>query len=104
MVIDAVAPATMRLATAARPLGVDLLLQFAILAPVILLVSAVLFLLIEKPFMNLSRAVSRRVQNGGAVPVPARAASERASRPERGAGARARARAGGSAGEAPGKE
>jgi peptidoglycan/LPS O-acetylase OafA/YrhL len=51
---------TLPLARPTRLPGVDILIQSALLVPAILVASAVLFLLVEKPFMDLSRTVSRR--------------------------------------------
>jgi len=62
MVIDLMAPLTMGWASPDRPILTDLLLQCALLIPPILLVSGLLFTLVERPCMNLSRKLSRRLE------------------------------------------
>lgn len=64
MIINLLAPWTMRWASPERPILWDFLIQCALLVPPILLASAILFIGIEKPFMNLSRAVGRRFRRG----------------------------------------
>ncbi|MFO1429877.1 MAG: acyltransferase [Candidatus Competibacteraceae bacterium] len=60
MVIDLIAPWTMQLASPERALWQDFMIPCLLMIPAILLSSALLFVLVEKPFMILSRAVGGR--------------------------------------------
>ena len=55
MIINLLVPWTIQFVSPERAVRYDLLLQCVILYPVVILVSAILFVLIEKPFMKLSR-------------------------------------------------
>lgn len=61
LMLDLLAPYTMQLSRPDIPLPLDLLLQCILLLPPILLLSAGLFLSVEKPFMRLSRMLARRL-------------------------------------------
>ncbi len=67
LVIDLLAPYTVQLTNASRSLRFDFLIQCLLLAPCILIVSAVFFLLVEKPCMRLSSRASRRIRYGKPV-------------------------------------
>ncbi len=54
MIIDLIAPWTMRLASPAHSIPADLILQCLLMVPPVLLVSVVIFVLVERPCMRLS--------------------------------------------------
>ena len=62
LIFQTLAPHTLALLDSTRPLVWDMAIQSALLLPAALLVSALLFLLIEKPFMRLSRSLNRRFE------------------------------------------
>ncbi|MFI5366055.1 MAG: acyltransferase family protein [Candidatus Binatia bacterium] len=81
MIIDLLARWTMSLASPAHALVGDFILQCVLLVPPIVLVSMVLYLLVEQPFMNLSRAVSRRFRSRLTTPSPVGGIGVRLSHP-----------------------
>ncbi|MGE0449263.1 MAG: acyltransferase family protein [Vicinamibacterales bacterium] len=69
LIIELLAPWTMTLSSRAVPLSMDLFIQCVLLVPPVVLVSTLLYVVIEKPFMVLSRVVSRRVRGRGSEDV-----------------------------------
>lgn len=63
LIFQILAPRTLPLLDSARPLAIDLALHGALLLGPALLVSAALYLAIEKPFMRLSRTLNRRFEH-----------------------------------------
>lgn len=62
LILQLIVPRTMTLASSALPVRFDFLLQVLLLSPPILVISSVLFVCAEKPFMRLSRRVRFKVE------------------------------------------
>ncbi|THD73704.1 MAG: acyltransferase [Bradyrhizobium sp.] len=75
LIIHLFTPLSARLMDRTHAIGLELLLQAVVLIPAILILSACLYLGVEKPCMQISRWIGRKTRGGqaasGAIPQPA---------------------------------